>query len=173
MLRLSRGAERQPSFGRRAESIPKRESECLKTQKQNPKKSTNGILCPGTKLWKRTPELGSNLMLWNMYHLLSFRQTTTFRHFTLMDMSKLGEGNTFFGERWSFGNHQIPDDDKIQTQHFGFTLFVIFWFNTETSGWSNPQKVVGHPRDSLYICRPRPFTGSTSLGGPKELIPGD
>ena len=33
MLRSSRGAERQPSFSRRAESIPK-------TQKQNPKKMT-------------------------------------------------------------------------------------------------------------------------------------
>jgi hypothetical protein len=42
----------------------------------------------------------------------------------------------------------------------------------ETSGCSNPQKVVGHPRDSLSTCRPRPFTGSTSIGGPKELIPG-
>jgi len=30
---------------------------------KNPKKSTNCILCPGTKLWKRTPELGSNLMI--------------------------------------------------------------------------------------------------------------
>jgi len=43
-----------------------------------------------TKLWKRIPELGSNLMLWNGDHLLSFKQTTTFRHFTLMDMSKVG-----------------------------------------------------------------------------------
>jgi len=32
--------------------------------------------------------------------------------------------------------------------------------------------VVGHPRDSLYTCRPRPFTGSTFIGGPKELLPG-
>jgi len=50
---------------------------------------------------------------------------------------------------------------------------VIFCFNIQTSGCSNPQKVVGHPRDSLYSCRPRPFTGSTSIGGPKELLPGD
>jgi len=53
-----------------------------------------------------------------------------------------------------------------------FTLFVIFCFNIETSSCSNPQKVVGHPRDSLYTSCPRPFTGSTSVGGPKELIPG-
>ena len=106
-----------------------------------------------------------------MDHLFSFKQTTTCRHFTLMDISKVGYGNTFCGECW----HQIPDDDEIQTQHFGFTLFVIFCFNIETSGCSNPQKVVGYPTgmDSLYTCRPRPFTGSTSIGGPKELLPGD
>ena len=49
---------------------------------------------------------------------------------------------------------------------------MIFWFNIETTGWSNPQKVVGHPRDSLYTCRPRPFTGHTFKVGPKELLPG-
>jgi len=43
-------------------------------EKQNPKKSTNGILCLGTKLWKRTPELGSILMLWKGDHLLFFKQ---------------------------------------------------------------------------------------------------
>ena len=51
---------------------------------------------------------------------------------------------------------------------------MTFCFNIETSGCSDPKKVtvVGHRRDSLYTCRPRPFTGSTSIGGPKELIPG-
>jgi len=51
MLRFSRGAERQPSFGRRVEAIPKTQ----KTQKQNPKKSTNGILWLGTG-WFREVE---------------------------------------------------------------------------------------------------------------------
>jgi hypothetical protein len=49
MFLLSWGAERQPYFGRRAEAI-------LKTQEQNTKKSTNGILCFGTKLRKRPPK---------------------------------------------------------------------------------------------------------------------
>jgi len=63
-------------------------------------------------------------MLSNENHLHFFGQTTTFRHFTQMIMS--------------FGNHEIADDDEIQTQHFGFTLFVPFWFKIETSGFSNP-----------------------------------
>ena len=107
-------AQRQPSSERRAQPIPN-------TRAKYKKKSTKGIPFLGIKLWKRTPKLIESDAL--------KREPSTFlrtdhRHFTQMILS--------------FGNHEIADDDEIQTQHFGFTLFVPFWFKIKTSGLSHP-----------------------------------